>query len=94
MIVSYRDKRTAAFAAGERVREFQGFARQVEKRLEILNAATRLDDLRNLPSNRFHALGGNRAGQFAIRVNEQWRISFEWPPEASGPTNVEIADYH
>lgn len=94
MILGYRDKRTERFATGERVREFQGFARQAYKRLEILNAATTPDDLRNLPSNRFHALGGDRSGQFAIRINDQWRICFEWPQDASGASNVEITDYH
>lgn len=94
MILSYRDKRTAQFAAGERVAAFQGFERQAFKRLEILNAAARPDDLRNLPSNRFHALSGDWAGQFAIRINEQWRLCFEWPQDATGPSNVEITDYH
>jgi len=58
MILGYRDKRTAQFAAGERVPAFSGFDRQVHKRLEILSAATRLDDLRALPSNRLEALRG------------------------------------
>jgi toxin HigB-1 len=94
MILGYRDKRTAQFAAGERVPAFSGFDRQVHKRLEILSAATRLDDLRALPSNRLEALRGDRAGQYSIRINDQWRICFEWPQDASGPSNVEIVDYH
>ena len=64
MIVNYRDKRTEAFARGEFVREFQGFATQANKRLEILEAATSLEDLRALPSNRLEALRGNRVGQY------------------------------
>ena len=94
MILSYRDKRTEIFAEGKRVQAFQGFARQAEKRLEILDAATRIEDLMALPSNRFKALGGDRQGQFSIRINEQWRICFEWPGGALGPSNVEITDYH
>jgi len=94
MILGYRDKRTEAFAGGMFVREFQGFDRQAYKRLEILGAATSLDDLRGLPSNRLEALQGNRAGQFSIRINMQWRLCFEWPDGAAGPSNVEIVDYH
>ncbi len=94
MILGYRDKRTALFAAGERVAAFSGFDRQAHKRLEILTAATSLADLRGLPSNRLEALRGDRAGQYSIRVNDQWRISFEWPQDAAGPSNVEIVDYH
>jgi proteic killer suppression protein len=94
MILSYRDKRTDAFAKGTFVREFQGFDRQAWKRLEILDAATSLDDLRALPSNRLEALRGDRGGQFSIRINAQWRLCFEWPQGAAGPSNVEIVDYH
>lgn len=94
MILSYRDKRTAAFAEGQTVRAFQSFERQGWKRLEILDAATALDDLRGLPSNRLEALKGDRTGQYSIRINKQWRICFEWPKGAPGPSNVEIVDYH
>ena len=90
----YRDRRTAAFAAGQRVREFQSFARQAYKRLEILEAAPHKQALLLLPSNRFEALRGDRGGQYSIRINDQWRICFEWPDEASEPFNIEIADYH
>ncbi|WP_334147262.1 type II toxin-antitoxin system RelE/ParE family toxin [Hyphomicrobium sp.] len=94
MILSYRDKRTQAFADGTLVREFQSFDRQAWKRLEILDAASSLDDLRALPSNRLEALRGDRRGQLSIRINSQWRICFEWPKGAAGPSNVEIVDYH
>ena len=79
---------------GDDVRAFQGFDRQGWKRLEILEAATSLNDLRSLPSNHLEALKGDRAGQFSIRINMQWRICFEWPEGAAGPSNVEIEDYH
>ncbi|MDD2859520.1 MAG: type II toxin-antitoxin system RelE/ParE family toxin [Acidiphilium sp.] len=94
MILGYRDKRTKAFVGGAFVREFQSFDRQAYKRLEILEAATCLDDLGGLPSNRLEALHGDREGQFSIRINMQWRLCFEWPGGAPGPSNVEIVDYH
>jgi len=94
MILSYRDRRTERFAKGEFVREFQRFERQGWKRLEILDAATSVKDLAGLPSNRLEALKGGRAGQCSIRINQQWRICFEWPSGQNGPSNVEIVDYH
>lgn len=94
MIRSYRDKRTERFANGKRVSQFESFRRQAEKRLRILDAAMTLEDLRNLPSNRFEILRGMRQEQYSIRINKQWRICFEWPKHAEGPQNVEIVDYH
>ncbi|MDD1534263.1 MULTISPECIES: type II toxin-antitoxin system RelE/ParE family toxin [unclassified Bradyrhizobium] len=94
MIVSYRDKRTERFAAGQHVREFSGFARQAETRLDRLDAATSLADLAAFPGNRLEALKGDRAGQFSIRINDQWRICFSWLEGALGPTDVAIVDYH
>jgi proteic killer suppression protein len=47
-----------------------------------------------LPGNRFKGLSGDRKGQYSIRINDQWRICFEWPKDSPGPTNVEITDYH
>jgi len=90
----YRDKRTERFAAGERVREFQAFKEQAERRLDILETAVSRRDLMLLPSNRFEALGGNRKGQFSIRINQQWRVCFEWPDDQDRPCNIEICDYH
>ncbi|WP_412033185.1 type II toxin-antitoxin system RelE/ParE family toxin [Nitratireductor aquimarinus] len=94
MIQSYRDKKTEQFAAGEFVKAFQGFEAQAARRLSILNAAPSLDTLRALPGNRLEALRGDRAGQYSIRINQQWRICFEWPAGEPGPRNVEIVDYH
>jgi proteic killer suppression protein len=90
MIQSYRDKRSREFAEGKRVREFESFRRQLEKRLDILDAATSLADLQALPSNALEGLKGDRKGQYSIRINMQWRICFEWPEGVSGPSNVEI----
>jgi len=94
MISSYRDRDTAALAEGERIRSWEPFRRQAEKRLRILDGATSLRDLAALNSNRLEAMKGSRKGQYSIRINEQWRICFEWPNDASGPSNVEIVDYH
>ena len=94
MILSFRDKRTSAFADGRFIREFQGFARQAYRRLEILEAAASLEELGALRSNRLESLKGDRAGTFSIRINDQWRICFEWTRGARGPSNVEIVDYH
>jgi proteic killer suppression protein len=94
MILSYRDKRTTAFATGEFVKAFQGFEDQAAKRLAILNAAPDLATLRALPSNRLEALKGDRAGQYSIRINQQWRLCFAWSDGQTGPSDVEIVDYH
>ena len=94
MIVSYRDRKTERFANGERVREFSGFSRQAEIRLDRLDAAATLKDLAALSGNRLEALKGDRQGQYSIRINDQWRICFEWPEGSPGPVNVEIVDYH
>jgi proteic killer suppression protein len=94
MIVSYRDKRTADFDTGKRVKAFSGVERAARLKLDRLEAAQALTDLAALPGNRFESLKGDRKGQYSIRVNDQWRICFEWPQKSPGPTNVEIVDYH
>jgi len=94
MIVSYRDKRTEEFASGKRVKAFSGIERAARLKLDQLEAATTLKDLAALPGNRFEALAGDRKGQYSIRINDQWRICFEWPDKSPGPQNVEIVDYH
>jgi toxin HigB-1 len=93
MILSYRDKRTRDFSEGKRIKGFDGFARKAELKLDQLDAATSIVDLM-LPGNRFESLKGDRKGQFSIRINDQWRICFEWPKGSRGPLNVEIVDYH
>ncbi|MGA2696870.1 MAG: type II toxin-antitoxin system RelE/ParE family toxin [Terriglobales bacterium] len=94
MIVSYRDKRTRGFANGKWVKAFSGFERAARMKLDRLEAAVSPGDLAALPGNRFEALRGDRKGQHSIRINDQWRICFEWAAGAPGPSNVEIADYH
>ena len=91
MIRSFKDKRTQALYEGESVLEWHALRHQAERRLQILASATCLNDLRNLPSNHFEALHGNRKGQYSIRINLKWRICFKWDDEAF---DVEIVDYH
>jgi len=92
MIRSFSSKHTEKLYHGSRVPRFQSFVQQAEKRLQILESATCIEDWMNLPSNRFEALCGDRQGQFSIRVNQQWRVCFLWRED--GPHNVEIVDYH
>jgi proteic killer suppression protein len=92
LIRSFRNRDTRALYEGRYVRRFDSFASQAERRLQILDSATTLRDLASLPSNRFEALLGERKGQDSIRINQQWRICFEW--RLDGPHNVEIVDYH
>ena len=94
MIVSCRDKRTRDFATGKRVKAFSGIERAARLKLDRLESATTLKDLAALPGNRFEALIGDRMGQYSIRINDQWRICFQWPEGSPGPSNVEIVDYH
>ena len=94
MIINYRDKRTRDFAAGKWVKAFSSIERATRLKIDRLEAATALQDLAALPGNRFEALKGDRKGQYSIRINDQWRICFEWPEGSPGPRNVEIVDYH
>jgi proteic killer suppression protein len=94
VIHSYRDKRTRDFALGKRVKAFSGIQHAARLKLDRLEAAVVLADLAVLPGNRFEALRGNRKGQYSIRINDQWRVCFDWTGAAPGPSNVEIVDYH
>ncbi len=95
MIIGFADKRTEAFYRGRRVAVYSGFSRTASRKLDQLDAATRLRDLLR-PGNALEALKGRRKGQWSIRINDQWRICFEWPEGSPGPANVdvEIVDYH
>lgn len=94
MIVGYRDKRTRDFAGGKHIKAFSAIERSARLKLDRMEAAAVLRDLTVLPGNRFEALAGDRKGQYSIRINDQWRICFEWPEGAPGPSSVEIVDYH
>jgi proteic killer suppression protein len=93
MIRSFADPETAKVWSAERNRRLPpDIVQRAYARLRMLDAAESLDDLRNPPSNRLHALKGDRAGQHSISINMQWRICFVWKDD--GANDVEIADYH
>ena len=92
MIRSFNDERARKLMGGVRVAELVNIEEQARTRLIRLDSATSLEDLRALRGNRLEALRGDRKGQFSIRINDQYRICFNW--EAKGPTDVEITDYH
>ncbi|HZY58992.1 MAG TPA: type II toxin-antitoxin system RelE/ParE family toxin [Candidatus Binataceae bacterium] len=94
MIISYRGKLAKDFSKGKGVKVLSAVERQVRLKLDRLESALSLQDLGALPGNRLEALKGDRKGQYSIRINDQWRICFEWPDGSSGPVNVEIVDYH
>ena len=93
VIKSFADKRTAALFTGHAVK---GLPHQIQRRarakLQALDAARRLDDLRLSPGNRLGALKGDRAGQHSIRVSDQWRLYFVW--RNGEALSIEIVDYH
>jgi proteic killer suppression protein len=92
VIKTFRDKHTQAFYQGEFVRRFQGFQSVALRKLDMIDAAQRLDDLRMPPSNRLEALSADRQGQHSIRINGQGRICFVWSDGAA--EDVEIVGYH
>jgi proteic killer suppression protein len=92
MIKSFRDKDTQSLFEGCCPRRWQVIRRVAERKLMQLNAAATLDFLRAPPGNRLEALKGDRAGQFSIRINEQWRLCFSWA--AGDVFDVEIVNYH
>lgn len=93
MIKSFADKRTRdLFVDGKGRRLPPELARRAARKLEYVDLATRLDDLKVPPGNRLHALKGDRAGQHAIAVNDQWRICFRFV--AGDAYDVELCDYH
>lgn len=92
MIRSFRDRATGRLWMGAFVRRFSGIEKPALRKLDMLHHARDLNDLRAAPANRLEALSGDRRGQHAIRVNDQWRICFTWTKE--GPADVEIVDYH
>ena len=93
MIRSFADKATERlFHDGTCQAQWRSIEAVALRKLDMVDAATRLDDLRSPPGNRLEALRGDRRGQHSIRINRQWRVCFVWTPE--GPEAVEITDYH
>jgi len=74
------------------MRRYAGFDRVAKRKLDHLHSATSLSDLAAVPGNRFEALIGDRLGQYSIRINDRWRICFEW--KNGDAWSVEIVDYH
>jgi proteic killer suppression protein len=93
MIKSFKSKETARIFERLRSTRLPQDIQQVSyRKLRMLNNAVTLEDLRIPPANRLEKLSGDRAGQYSIRINDQWRICFEWID--GDPYNVEIVDYH
>ncbi len=92
MIRSFANRETQRFFEGRRIRAFEGFRDQATRRLAYLDNAESLRDLSELHSNRLESLSGDRAGQYSIRINRQWRICFQWVD--GDAREVEIVDYH
>jgi len=91
-IRSFRCADTEALYQGLRPRRFRNIEATAERKLQMLDAAQELKDLRAPPGNRLEALVGDRAGWHSIRINDQWRICFVWHDD--GAHQVEIVDYH
>ena len=83
---------TKAVYEGGSPRRFRNIENVAQRKLQMLDDAVELRDLRSPPGNRLEGLGGDRIGQHSIRINNQWRVCFVWAD--TGPMNVEIVDYH
>jgi toxin HigB-1 len=87
-------ERIGQFSISVHVKAFSAIERSARLKLDRMEAAAALQDLAALLGDRFEALVGDRKGQYSIRISSQWRICFEWPEGAPGPSSVEIVDYH
>lgn len=94
MIKSFACRDTEALFNDERVPRFVNIERVARRKLAMLDAAKKLDDLRVPPGNRLHPLEGDRDGQHSISVNDQYRVCFVWDDERGDASGVEITDYH
>ena len=96
MIQSFADSATEALFHGQRSGKVKRFPSDVRKvalrKLDVLTAAHQLADLRSPPGNRLERLKGDRKGSHSVRVNDQWRIVFQWTD--AGPADVSLTDYH
>lgn len=92
VIKSFRSSETAQLFERQSVRRFRSIERPALRKLDMLDAADDLRVLAGLPGNRLEKLSGDRKGQYSIRINDQWRVCFEW--RDGDAYEVEIADYH
>jgi proteic killer suppression protein len=92
VIRSFRDDELRRIFTGGRSKRFANLQSVIERKLQLLDAATRLLDMASPPNNRLEALKGDRKGQYSIRVNDQFRLCFRWTSQ--GPEDVELVDYH
>ncbi len=92
MIHSFRDRDTAALFAGQCPNRWRAIRAAAERKLQMLDSAADVSDLRSPPGNRLEKLAGDRIGQYSVRINDQWRLCFRW--EEGGACDVEIVDYH
>ena len=92
MIRTFADRSTELLARGQRVQRFVAFERVARRKLQQLEIAGDLQDLRIPLGNHLEKLSGDREGFWSIRINDQYRICFRWT--AAGPTDVQITDYH
>ena len=92
MIKAFHCKDTQALFQGGSPRRFQAFKAAAERKLQMLDSASALDDLRMPPGNRLESLRGNRKGHWSIRINDRWRICFRFVD--GNAFDVEIVDYH
>ena len=92
MIRTFRCKHTEALFNDLSTRRFQAIQNVARRKLEMLDAASKLEDLKMPPGNRLEALKADRRGQHSIRINNQWRLCFRW--KNGDAYDVEIVDYH
>ena len=91
-IQSFKCRDTQALFEAGKSKQFSGIQSTATRKLTMIEAAVKLDDLRSPPANRLEALAGDRAGQHSIRINDKWRICFQWTN--AGPIDVEITNYY
>ena len=91
-IKSFECKNTEAIYEGNKPKQFRNIETVAERKLQMIDSAVELNDLRSPPGNRLEELSGNRKGQYSIRINDQWRICFKW--QNGDAYDVEIVDYH
>lgn len=97
MIQSFASRELENFFFDERLPRGTGWAnvsKIVRRKLAAVDAAHRLEDLRSPPGNRLEALKNDLSGYYSIRINDQWRVIFQWPGGSPGPSEVDVVDYH